>query len=51
MVLDGEESYHIVVWFKLVKKFGCIDFIKDFKSKAFVVTKKGISTLSTPYPK
>jgi hypothetical protein len=51
MVLDGEESYHIVVWFKLVKKSGCIDFIKDFKGKGLVVTKKDISTFSTPYPK
>ena len=31
LMLDGQVSYDLVVWFIVVKKLECTSFIKDFK--------------------
>ena len=33
LMLDGQVSYDLVVWFIVVKKLECTSFIKDFKDK------------------
>ena len=45
----GSWSHYIVVWFKVARKPGCISFIKNYKGKGLVVTRKDISTPSVPY--
>jgi hypothetical protein len=42
----SEESYYLVVWFRVVRRPG---FIRNFKGKRLIVARKGISTPITPY--
>ena len=47
--MGGYRSFHLVVWFRVIRKPRYIGFIRDFKVTRLVSVREGIITLSTPY--
>jgi len=46
---QGKENHHVIIWFKIIRKVGYIDFIIDFKSKGLIVERESNDTYNTPY--